>query len=164
MRQARDGEPAAELETVCRQLAKRDEDYAALIEAHAKLLLQRANRYARHEAVFRAELARQAERCLLLEAQLVTATKELLAQQAEVNALRGLVAATDQQLRAVLASSSWRLSAPLRSTAARHPAMRRMLAGSVRGAWRILAPRLLHGPRQAVSDSPLEPSTSLRQK
>jgi hypothetical protein len=77
----RQDEQLTELASLRQQLIKRDEAFAALVEANGRLLQQRADRYARHEAAFRAVLDPQA-------AMNPRATQQLSKLQAEIETLR----------------------------------------------------------------------------
>ncbi len=170
-----DAQAALLTERLAEQLAQRHADYDGLVQAHGALLKQRAERYARHEAAYRAELERQAAlsstreaslRDKLARAQADAATwhGEALAQQARAEAV-------EDQLRAVLASSSWRLTGPVRGVAARHPKaiarvhgflqrhphVPRAAARSVRGAWRAVTLRSLRRPAAPAVPAPPPP-------
>lgn len=159
----------AEARSLGLQLAKRHEDYDSLVAANGALLQQRADRYARHEAAYRAELKGQTERFAALEARL---RARLAKAQAEAAGWEGEAAAHDaravgaeHQLRAVLASSSWRMTGPVRGIAARHPnavarahgllsrypQVPRVATRSVRGAWRVLTLRSIRSPKAPCS-------------
>ena len=88
-------------------------------------LRQRAERYARHEAAYRAELEHQAERSATREAGLRAKLAETEAKvaewHAEAKAQQARAENVEDHLRAVLDSSSWRLTGPVRGIAARHP-------------------------------------------
>jgi len=154
----------AEARGLAEQLAQRHAEYDSLVQAHGALLKQRADRYARHEAAYRAELKGQAARSAALEASLRTklakAQAETLDWHAEAGRQQARAEGVEDQLRAVLGSSSWRMTGPVRGIAARHPKTvarahgflerhphaPRAAARSVRGAWRALTLRSLRSP------------------
>jgi SAM-dependent methyltransferase len=150
------------------RLAASDAGRAALVAAHGRLLEQRAARHARQESALRAELKR-----LTLSTSLDrTQSGGTVARQTEIDVLQTRLAAAEAELRAVLASSSWRLTGPLRGMAERHPAtvaklhgflgrhprMRSLAARSVRGAWRALTLRPIRPrARQLAAPVSMEP-------
>ncbi len=178
----------AEARNLGQQLAKRHEEYDSLVAANGALLQQRADRYARHEAAYRAELKRQAERSAALEAglraRLAKAQAEAVAwegeaaawaaearaRQVEADTFHARALGVEHQLRAVLASSSWRMTGPVRGIAARHPAaiarahnflsrhpqVPRAAARSARGAWRVLTLRSIRSPKTLSNASVVE--------
>jgi len=169
----------AEARSLGQQLAKRHEEYDDLVAANGALLRQRADRYARHEAAYRTELQRQAERSATLEAsfraRLVQAQAETAAWEGETETFRARALGFEHQLRALLASSSWRMTGPVRGIAARHPyavarahdlvrrhpQVPRTAARLVRGTWRALTLRSIRRPTvPADTLAPAEPAAS----
>jgi len=161
----------AEARSLGQQLAKRHEEYDSLVAANGALLQQRADRYARHEAAYRAELRGQTERFAALEARLrarlAKAQAEAARWESEAAAHHARAVGAEHQLRAVLASSSWRMTGPVRGIAARHPKavarahgllsrypqVPRVATRSVRGAWRALTLRSIRSP-EALPSAP----------
>lgn len=177
-------EAQAEARDLAQQLARRHADYDSLVQAHGALLRQRAERYARHEAAYRAELDRQAEqsstRDAVLRAKLAEAEAAAAGWHAEARAQQARAEGAEDHLRAVLGSSSWRLTGPVRGIAARHPKaiarahgflqrhpqVPRAAARSVQGAWRAVTLRSIRRPAAPpaavtapppASEPPLEP-------
>ncbi len=173
---------AAELPKLREQVSQRDAEYAALVEAHARLLQQRADRFARREAALRADLRVRDERLVEVAMaheeslarqveEVAKSHEESLARQAEIATLRAQVADVDERLRAILLSTSWRLTGPLRGIAARHPtqmaslrsfvarhpALRRIAVRSARGAWRALTLRSLRSPPPPFAQPVMKP-------
>ena len=115
----------AEARGLAQQLERRHADYDDLVQAHGALLRQRAERYARHEAAYRAELEQQAERSSTreagLRAKLAKVEADAAKWHADALAQQARAENAEDQLRAVLDSSSWRLTGPVRGIAARHP-------------------------------------------
>lgn len=153
-----------EARDLAQQLARRHADYDSLVQAHGALLRQRAERHARHEAAYRAELDRQAEQSSTreagLRAKLAEAEAGAARWHAEALAQQARAEGAEDHLRAVLNSSSWRLTGPVRGIAARHPKaiarahgflerhphVPRAAARSVRGAWRAVTLRSIRRP------------------
>lgn len=169
----------AEARSLAQQLERRHADYDGLVQAHGALLRQRAERYARHEAAYRAELECQAERSSAreagLRAKLAGAEADAAAWHAEARAQQARAENAEDQLRAVLGSSSWRLTGPVRGIAARHPKavarahgflqrnprVPRAAARSVRSAWRALTLRPLRSPAPPAAAIEPAPASEL---
>ncbi len=165
----------AEARSLGQQLAKRHEEYDSLVAANGALLQQRADRYARHEAAYRTELQRSAALEAGLRARLAKAQADAVmwegeaaawsaqakARQVEAEASHTHALGVEHQLRAVLASSSWRMTGPVRGIAARHPnavarahdlvrrhpQVPRAAARLARGTWRALTLRSIRGSK-----------------
>ena len=165
----------AEARSLAQQLERRRADHDGLVQAHGALLRGRAERYARHEAAYQAELQRQAEQFAMreagLRARLAKAEADLAKWHADALAQQARAEGVEDQLRAVLASSSWKFTGPVRGLAARHPKAvarahgflerhphaPRMAARSVRGAWRALTLRSVRRPAPRAASAPASP-------
>ncbi len=163
----------AEARSLAQQLDRRYADYDGLVQAHGVLLKQRAERYARHEAAYRAELERQAERSAAreagLRARLAKVEADAAKWHADALAQQARAEGVEDHLRAVLSSSSWRLTGPVRGIAARHPKaiarargflerhphVPRAAARSARGAWRAATLRSVRRPAPPAAIAPL---------
>lgn len=123
---------AAEAQDLRRKLIQKNEEYTALVQAHGTLLQRRADRYARYEAAYHIHISKLSDELRELQ----TEVDELRERQTEVDELREHLEYTEEQLRATLASFSWRATKPIRLMAARHPGVRRVVIRSARGVRR----------------------------